>query len=171
MEGTPLQQRKHNVRMANISDIEEISRVMAHCFRFIDNVRNSKSKKYGSLTVDETEEALLRCIKKIQELFYPDKLKDLQTGRPTRKNSKLVAVHPFLDKDGLIRVGGRLEASVLDYYQKHQVILPHKCHQSELIVQHEHTRLLHGGPQLMYSSLHQRFWMVKGLFAPGAATS
>jgi hypothetical protein len=170
MEGTPLQQRKHNVRMANISGIEEISRfysskrlkrVMAHCFRFIDNVRNSKRKKYGSLTVDETEEAQLRCIKKTQELFYPDELKDLQTGRLTKKNSKLVALHPFLDKDGLIRVGGRLQASVLNYDQKHQVILPPKCHLSEPIVQHEHTRLLHGRPQVMHSSLRQRFWIVK----------
>ena len=28
---------------------------MAYCFRFIYNVRNSKGKKGGSLTVDETE--------------------------------------------------------------------------------------------------------------------
>jgi hypothetical protein len=166
MEGTPLEQRKHYVCMyvcmANISGTEEISRfsslkrlkrVMAYCFCFIDNVRNPKSKKYGSLTVDETEEALLRCIRKTQELCYPDELKDLQAGQPTKKNSKLIAVHPFLDKDGLIRVGRRLQASVLDFDQKHQVILPPKYHLSELIVQHEHTRLLHGGPQLMHSSL------------------
>jgi hypothetical protein len=58
--------------------------------------------------------------------LYPDELKDLQAGRPTRKNSKLVALHPFLDKDGLIGVGGKLQAAVLDYDQKHQVILPPK---------------------------------------------
>jgi hypothetical protein len=158
--------------MANINGFEEILRfsslkrlktVLAYCFCFIDNARNSKGKKSGSLTtVNETEEALLRCIRKTQELSYSDELRDLQAGRPVRKNSKLLHLHPFVDKDGLIRVGGRLQAAALDYDQKHQVILPAKCHLSILIVQQEHIRLLHGGPQLMHSSLHQRFWITKG---------
>ena len=68
MEGTPLEQPKHNICIANINGVEEISRfsslkrlkrVMAYCLRFIDNVKNPKGKKCGSLTVDETEEALL----------------------------------------------------------------------------------------------------------------
>ena len=67
-----------------------------------------------------------------------------------------------MDKDGLIRVGGRLQAVVLDYDQKHQVILPSKCHLSKLIAQHEHTRLLHGGPQLMHSTIRQRYRITKG---------
>jgi len=156
--------------MANINGFEEISRfsslkrlkkVMAYSLRFIYNARNPKGKKVGSLTVDEIEEALLRCIRKTQELFYPDELRDLQSGRPVRKNNKLLALHPFVDKDGLIRVGGRLQAAVIDYDQKHQVILPPKCHLSELIVQHENIRLLYGGPQLMHSSLCQCFWITK----------
>jgi hypothetical protein len=171
MEGTPLEQRKHNVCMTNITGIEEISRfsslkrlkrVMAYCFRFINNAKHSNDKKYGSLMVDEIEEALLRCIRQTQELFYADELKDMRAGQPIRKSSKLLALHPFLDKDGLIRVGGRLQAAVLNYDQKHQVVLPPKGHLCELIVQHEHTRLLLGGPQLMHSSLRQRFWIING---------
>jgi N-acyl-D-aspartate/D-glutamate deacylase len=92
--------------------------VIAYCFRFNNNARDPKSKKYGSLTVDETEEALLRCFRKNQELSYSDELKDLRVGGPIRKHSKLLALHPFLDKDGLIRVGGRLQAAVLDYDKK-----------------------------------------------------
>jgi len=130
LEETPLEQRKHNVCMANINGFEEISRfsslkrlkrVMAYCLCFIYNARNPKGKKFGSLTVDEIEEALLQCIRKTQELSYPDELRDLQAGRPVRKNSKLLALHPFVDKDGLIRVGRRLQAAVIDYDQKRQV--------------------------------------------------
>ena len=76
-------------------------------------------KKCGSLTVDDTKEALLRCARKTQELSYPDELRVLQTGCPVRKGSKLLALHPFVDKDGLIRLGRRLQAAVLDYDQKH----------------------------------------------------
>ena len=166
IEETSLEQRKNIACMTNINGLEEISRfsslkrlkrVMAYCLRFIYNARNPKGKKCGSLTVDETEEALLRCIRKTQESSYPNELRNLQAERPVRKNSKLQALHPFVDKDGLTRVGGRLQAAVLDYDQKHQVILPPKCHLSELIFQHEHIRLLHGGPQLMHASLRQSF--------------
>ena len=132
IEETSIEQRKHNVCMANtnglgeilrFSSLKRLKRVMAYCFRFIYNVRNSKGKQGGSLTVDETEEALLRCVRRTQELSYPDELRDLQAGRPVRKSSKLLSLHPFVDKDGLIRVGGRLQAAVLDYDRKHQVIL------------------------------------------------
>jgi len=105
---------------------------------------------------------LLRCARKTQELSYPDEVRVLEAGRPVRKGSKLLALHPIVDKDGLIRVGRRVQAAILDYDQKHEVILPSKCHLSELIVQHKHIRLLHGGPQLMHSSLRQRFWITKG---------
>jgi hypothetical protein len=69
-----------------------------------------------------------------------------------------------VDEDGLIRVGGRLQAAVLDYDQKHQIILPPppRCQLALLIVQHEHLRFLHGGLQLTHSFLRQRFWIIKG---------
>jgi hypothetical protein len=51
------------------------------------------------LTVDEIEEALLRCIRRTQELSYPDELRELRAGRPVRKISRLLALHPLLDKD------------------------------------------------------------------------
>jgi hypothetical protein len=108
--------------------------VIVYCLRFIDNARISKGKKYGSLTFDETE-ALLRCRMKTQELSYPDELSDLKAGRPVNNNSNLLALHLFVDKSRLIRVGGRLQTAVLGYDQKQQVILPPKCHLSELVVQ------------------------------------
>jgi hypothetical protein len=168
MEETPPEQRKHTLCLATINDFEKIlrfsslkrlKRVMAYCLRFLYNARNSKDKKGGNLTVEETEAALLRCIRRTQEVSYPDELQDLQAGHPVRKSSNLLSLHPFVDKDGLIRVGGRLQAAVLDY---DQVILPSKCPLYKLIAQHEHTRLLHGGPQLMHSSIRQRYWIIKG---------
>jgi hypothetical protein len=143
VEENLIEQHKTNVCVVNVNGFEEIlrfsslkrlKRVMAFCLRFIYNARNSKSKKCGSLTVDETEEALLPYARKTQELFYSDELRDLQTGRPVKKGRKLLTLHPFVDEDGLIRVGGILQAAVLDYDQKHQTILPTRCHLAELIV-------------------------------------
>jgi hypothetical protein len=91
--------------ISRFSSLKRLERVLAYCLRFINNVRSPKNKKCGSLTVDESEEVLLRCIRKTQELSYPDELRDLRAGRPVRKNSELLTLHPFVDKDGLIRVG------------------------------------------------------------------
>jgi hypothetical protein len=42
----------------------------------------------------------------------PEELEDLSSEIPVKNNSKLLNLHPFLDKDVLIRVGRRLrEAS------------------------------------------------------------
>ena len=126
IEETSIEQCKHNVCMANtnvlgeilrFSSLKRLKRGMAYCFHFIYNVRNSKGKKGGSLTVDETEEALLRCVGRTQELSHPDELRDFQAGSLVQKSGKLLSLHPFVDEDGLIRVGGRLQAAVLDYDQ------------------------------------------------------
>jgi hypothetical protein len=64
-----------------------------------------------------------------------------------KKNIKLLNLHPFLDKDAPIRVGGRLQEASIDSSQKHQIILSPKCHLTRLISE-EHLRLLHGDPQI-----------------------
>ena len=40
------------------------------------------------------------------------------------KSSNIYNLHPFMDADGLIRVGGRLKHSHLDSSCKHPVLLP-----------------------------------------------
>jgi len=68
---------------------------MAYCLRFIYNARSPKDNKFESLTVDATEEALLRCIRKTQEISYSDELRELLAGRPFTKNNRLLALQPF----------------------------------------------------------------------------
>jgi hypothetical protein len=75
-----------------ISSLKRLKRVMAFCLRFFYNARNSRSKKCGSLTVDESEEVLLRCARNTQELFYSDELRDLQAGHTVKKGSKLITL-------------------------------------------------------------------------------
>jgi len=39
-------------------------------------------------------------------------------------NCSLNTLHPIIDNDGLLRVGGRLEKSSLPYQKMHQMIFP-----------------------------------------------
>jgi len=75
--------------------------------------------------------------------------------------SQLQPLHLFLDKEGYLRVGGRLQHSHLPYDSKHQLILPPAHHITELITMNEHLKLLHAGPQFLSASLRQQYWMLR----------
>ncbi|XP_025191634.1 uncharacterized protein LOC112591908 [Melanaphis sacchari] len=46
----------------------------------------------------------------------------------------LAQLAPYVDQVGLIRVGGRLKHSTLDDNAKHSILLPQRCHLTELII-------------------------------------
>jgi hypothetical protein len=73
----------------------------------------------------------------------------------------LQPLHPFLDKEDCLRVGGRLQHSHLPYDSKHQLVLPPTHHLTEIIIMNEHLRLLHAGPQLLIASLRQQYWITE----------
>ena len=73
--------------------------------------------------------------------------------------SSLKTLHPFIDKEDLLRVGGRLQQFMLSYQTMHQTILPPKNHFTNLVVSAEHLRLHHAGPQLLTVSLRETYWI------------
>ena len=54
-------------------------------------------------------------------------------------------LHPILDKDGILHVGGRLSQDSLAHAVKHPVLLPKKGYLKDLIVRHFHQRTGHQG--------------------------
>ena len=49
-------------------------------------------------------------------------------------SSSLKKLHPFIEMEGLLRVGGRLEQCMLPYQTMHQIILPPNHHFRKLVV-------------------------------------
>jgi hypothetical protein len=104
------------------------------------------------LTTQDLDSALTCCIKLVQQNSYAQDIQDLTTLQEVSSKSSLKTLHPFLDQEGIVRVGGRLQQSTLPYQSIHQVILPPNHHFTRLIVSAEHIRLLHAGPQLLIAS-------------------
>jgi len=69
---------------------------------------------------------------------------------------------PFLDEDGVLRVGGRIKHALLAFDEKHPIILPPQSHLTSLIIDYCHTRVLHGGVQQTLDHLRQRYWLPGG---------
>jgi len=75
--------------------------------------------------------------------------------------SSLKTQHPFKYKEGLLRVGGRLQQSILSYQAMHQMILPSNHHFTKLVVSAGHIRLHHAWPQLLIASLREKYCITR----------
>jgi len=139
--------------------LSRLQRVAAFCLRFFHNARNLSLRRTGFLTRTELRDALHACIKIAQQDIYAQEISDLSKKGQVSSKSHLQPLQPFLDKEGYLRVGGRLQHSHLPYDSKHQLILPPVHHITELIIINEHLRLLHAGPQLLSASLRQQYWI------------
>lgn len=82
------------------------------------------------------------------------------TQQPIAKKSSILALNPFLDSDGIIRVGGRLKNAPLPFKTKHPIVLA--AHPLvTLIIKQAHLRSLHAGTQLTLLTLRQDSWILR----------
>ena len=98
----------------------------------------------------------------IQNLVFLEDIKDLRTKGILRQTSNLLTFHPFLDPNGILRVGGRICQADLPYTKRHPVQLPGNHVFTELLIRSEHKRPLHAGATLVYASLSRRFCILNG---------
>lgn len=144
------------------SSLSTLQRVVAFCRRFIDNSRKSVTRQTGFLTVQELESALLLLVKLAQQQEFHQEIECVVKGKSLPSKSSLLSLNPFCDEAGLLRVGGRLRSSALPFENKHPLILPRKCQLTTMVVQREHLRQLHAGPQLLLATLQLKFWIPCG---------
>ena len=80
-----------------------------------------------------------------------------------KKSSSLYKLDPFLDEDGVLRVGGRLGKSSVPYDVKYPVILPKKGHVTNLILCHYHQLVKHQGRGITQNEIRPSgYWIVGG---------
>ncbi|GAB1865895.1 Gag-pol protein [Camponotus japonicus] len=144
----------------------KLIRVTAYVLRFASKCRNlsQNSKELQSpgqaLTATECQTARQFWIRTMQSSEFTKELNALQLNRALPKNSPLLPLRPFLDKDGIIRVGGRLKNSTLSFSQQHPILLaPHSI--VKLIIRHAHVRSLHAGVQLTLATVRQDYWILR----------
>ncbi|XP_076861369.1 uncharacterized protein LOC143514271 [Brachyhypopomus gauderio] len=84
-------------------------------------------------------------IKTVQHEVYADENKCIQQGRDLPAQSPLKKLHPVLDAEGLLRVGGRISRSNLPTDETHPLLIPGKHHVTTLLIRHHHFRVQHQG--------------------------
>lgn len=143
------------------SSFKRLQRVVAYIYRFINNLKGGHTARLlNFLTVSELQFSTLSLIKAVQRKVYPKEYYALLKNQPIHKKSSLLSLSPF-QRDGVIRVGGRIQNSNLDFDSKHPIILP-KHRLTDLILKNEHEQLLHCGAQLLLCSIREKYWPITG---------
>lgn len=143
--------------MTRFSSYYTFLRVIAWSKRFINNARatsRNEERYTGPLCSTEIEDAVIVCSKILQQ-YYMFGNKRTMNERDMQKFHKL---SPYLDKRGVLRVGGRLANADVSYNQKHPIILP-KCHFTTLIIDYYHKVYLHPGPLFLQALIQLKFWI------------
>ncbi|XP_023314646.1 uncharacterized protein LOC111693641 [Trichogramma pretiosum] len=150
-------------RLTKYSSFLKLTRVLGYCGRWLSRTRarrsNSASQMRPFLTLSELRWAKIACYKVIQREYYSTEISLMKQGKALPKRSNLRSLTPFIDREGIIRLGGRLQNSPLSFGERHPVILPGSCEIVRRLISGIHKLTLHGGVQLMLSQLHREYWI------------
>ncbi len=148
--------------MERFSSLTRLKRVTAHILRFFNNGKKNGIRRHGQLTVVELVEAFNVWIIKVQQQAFYEEIDCLKKMKKIPSKSKLHQLNPIVDRNGILRVGGRLHHADLPEARKHQIILPADSHFTYLLVHHFHDVNFQGGFQLTWSHLQAQFWIIRG---------
>lgn len=104
--------------------------------------------------------ALNLMCKIVQIQSFPNEYRALSKDDPIAMSSSLLPLSPFIDSNGLIRVGGRLQNSKLEFNACHPILLPRGHELTKRIITQEHIRNAHAGVQATMAAIRQRFWLL-----------
>jgi len=75
----------------------------------------------------------------------------------------LRSLRPWVDKELMLRVDGRLENAELPVDSKHSLNLPGRHALTRLMILNEHSLAGHAGPSYILMKTRQRFWIIHGI--------
>lgn len=143
------------------SNLNKLVNIIAYSLRFISNCKNHV-RLTGELKVTEREASLILLLKLAQQENFNVEYHQLKHDKSIESSSSLLTLNPFLDDNGLIRVGGRLNNAEINYDKKHQILLPKNHKFTELIARDLHIKNLHCGSQQLLYLLREKYWPISG---------
>ena len=114
-------------------------------------------------SLQNLEDARITILKILQHDFFGSEISRLQNSSALPANSKLLKLDHFLDKNNILRVGGRIQCSSLDYMIRHPILLPRYGHITKLVIRHNHENTHHQGRGITSNRIRtDGYWIIDG---------
>ena len=146
------------ILIEKFSNFMTLLRVTVFVLRIFD--RSMRHKELFVRSSDYNKAIIFLC-KYVQSVHLSEEILALKKSATISSKSKIVALAPFLDESGVLRVGGRLDHSDFDYDTKHPIILPDSQFLKSLIM-YVHQKHKHMGAEWTLFNLRRQFWILKG---------
>ena len=143
-----------------------MKRVIAWIMRFLSNVRlDSEDRQRDSLTVEELKDSEKVVVKDVQATSFNQEISMLSKGKSLPDSNRLSALCPFIDSEGVLRVGGRLADLDIPLPMKHPPILDRSHHSTKLLIDWTHRRNGHVGTDHVLALIREAYWILSGRIA------
>jgi hypothetical protein len=152
-----------------------LKKQVAIWLKFVEFLKNKKTFQPAAISVETMERAELEIIRSVQRRSFMSELKLIESrpkviscndrtwNKVIKKSSFIYRLDPFIDKQGLLRVGGRLRNSELEKRIKYPIILPQSSHATELVVRFCHEQVQHSGRGFTLNEVRTRgYWIIRG---------
>lgn len=143
------------------SKLNKLLRITCYVIKAVNKFeKRPQDNQSLNLTPDELAAAKLFWIKDTQQNYFANELQWLQQNKLLSKSNSLIKLTPFVDIQGMLRVGGHFKHSSLSTEEIYQLILSERSTLTELLLQYIHEELLHAGAQLMLPTIRRNYWIV-----------
>lgn len=107
----------------------------------------------------------MECVHSAQQDSFREDIVSLKQSGTVQRESTLRSLSPYLDEQGIIRVGGRLQRSTFDFSVKHPMILADSHRLTRMIIWHYHCKAHLRAKPLLALLRSVGVWPLKGLNA------
>ena len=151
----------------------------------LQNVKAFATRKYQPVEIEDLKKAEREIVKQIQGEAFDKEIKAIkslalneeiqkrdearQRNQAVKQTSTLYRLDPFLDRHGVLRVGGRTQQASLAEDIKHPVILPREGHVTELVIKNFHEKTQHQGRGFTLNEIRSSGYWITG--CSGAVSS
>ena len=145
--------------VAKYSSWSKLRRHVAYLRKYLSYLKNQGSILNINLSHDDISLAEAAIIKSIQMSSFSSEINCLKNNKRIKVCSDMVRLSPFIDDQGLLRVGGRLHNSELNFRARHPILIP-KDHLGKIIIAETHHNTFHGGVEVIVSTIREKFWII-----------
>ena len=158
-----------------VSSWEKLKRIVGYMLQYKKELLESCNK--GNPTQKEEPSRKVHCdnnqldmvliqraeqiLRASQRRHFSDEIKLMETNKCVKKSSSVYKLDPYIDGNGLLRVGGRLNQSTMDESVKHPQLIPKGSVLARLVIKWCHKKVSHSRRGITMNRIRSSgFWII-----------